>query len=159
LSLSRAGAAVAALAVAAFCFGTTESLPIGLLPQISSGLHVSPSAVGLIVTGYGLVVAAASVPLARLTANVRRRRLLAVVMALFVAATVQHRHRRRRRAGRFDPSLTGARDTALAGLVTTSAAFLILAVQPSSRTREATRPSTRQPAHSSDQTIPPSGEE
>lgn len=103
MSLSRAGAAVAALAVAAFCFGTTESLPIGLLPQISSGLHVSPSAVGLIVTGYGLVVAAASVPPARLTANVRRRRLLSVVMALFVAATVQHRHRRRRRAGRFDP--------------------------------------------------------
>ena len=49
--------AVAALALAAFCFGSTESMPIGLLPLISDGLHVSASAVGLLVTGYAVAVA------------------------------------------------------------------------------------------------------
>ena len=78
---------MAALALAAFCFATTESMPIGLLPLIADGLDVSPSAVGLLVTGYGLVVAIASVPLVWLTARVRRRQLLTVVMLVFIVMT------------------------------------------------------------------------
>lgn len=80
----RAGAAVAALALAAFCFGTTENLPIGLLPLIADDLDVSASAVGLLVTGYGIVVAVVSVPLVKLTVRVGRRPLLTGVMALFI---------------------------------------------------------------------------
>ncbi len=31
---------------------TAETLPIGLVPQLSAGLHVRPGAVGLLVTVY-----------------------------------------------------------------------------------------------------------
>lgn len=50
--------------LAAFTFNTAENLPIGLLELISVSLHVPLSAVGLLVTGYGVTVAAASLPLA-----------------------------------------------------------------------------------------------
>ncbi|MFI0350338.1 MFS transporter [Actinomadura sp. 9N407] len=79
---------MAALAVAAFCFGTTESLPIGLLPFISADLDSSASAVGLLVTGYGVVVALVSVPITKLTVRVPRRPLLTGVMAVFVLMTL-----------------------------------------------------------------------
>lgn len=46
--------------LAAFTFNTAENLPIGLLELISVSLHVPLSAVGLLVTGYGVTVAAAS---------------------------------------------------------------------------------------------------
>ncbi|WP_200827331.1 MFS transporter [Thermomonospora echinospora] len=84
----RAVAAVAALAVAAFCYGTTESLPVGLLPLIAGDLETSKSAVGLLVTGYGLTVAAVSVPLTKMTGRVPRRYLLSGLLAVFVVATV-----------------------------------------------------------------------
>ncbi|MEV4004491.1 MFS transporter [Actinomadura sp. NPDC049753] len=83
----RAGAAVAALALAAFAFGTTENLPIGLLPLMADDLDVSASTVGLLVTGYGVVVAVVSVPLVRLTVRVGRRPLLTGVMAVFLVMT------------------------------------------------------------------------
>ena len=83
----RAGAAVAALALGAFAFGTTENLPIGLLPLMADDLDVSASTVGLLVTGYGVVVAVVSVPLVRLTVRVGRRPLLTGVMAVFLVMT------------------------------------------------------------------------
>ncbi len=81
---ARARTAVLALSLAAFCFVTTESLPIGLLRLIADDLDVSPSAVGMLVTGYGIVIAVVSVPLVRMTARMGRRRLLTGVMLLFV---------------------------------------------------------------------------
>ncbi|GAA3924680.1 MFS transporter [Actinomadura viridis] len=85
--MTRRGAAVAALAVAAFCFNTTENLPIGLLRFIAADLDTSPSAVGLLVTGYGIVVAAVSVPITRLTVRVPRRPLLSGVLLVLVLMT------------------------------------------------------------------------
>ncbi|MFG2088110.1 MULTISPECIES: MFS transporter [unclassified Spirillospora] len=85
MSAARARVAVLALSLAAFCFVTTESLPIGLLRLIADDLDVSPSAVGLLVTGYAAVVAVVCVPLVRVTARMGRRRLLTGVMLLFVA--------------------------------------------------------------------------
>src|SRR4051794_38877177 len=79
--------AVLALALASFCYGTTENLPVGLLPLIAADLHRSPSAVGLLVTGYGLTVAVVSVPLTRLTARMRRRVLLPGLLSIFVLTT------------------------------------------------------------------------
>jgi predicted MFS family arabinose efflux permease len=76
-----------ALAASAFTFNTTENLPIGLLPLISTDLGISLPATGHLVTGYGLTVALASLPLAQLTRNVPRRWLLAGVLAVLVAAT------------------------------------------------------------------------
>jgi predicted MFS family arabinose efflux permease len=73
------------LALTAFAFVTTELLPIGVLTLIASDLARSPSQVGLVVSGYAVVVVLGSVPLTRLTDRVPRRQLLAVTMALFAA--------------------------------------------------------------------------
>jgi DHA1 family inner membrane transport protein len=81
-------AALAALGGAAFCFVTGETLPVGLLPQLSAGLSVSLSAVGLLVTIYALVVVAVSAPLTHLTRGIPRRPLLSGLLATFVLATL-----------------------------------------------------------------------
>jgi DHA1 family inner membrane transport protein len=81
-------AALAALGGAAFCFVTGETLPVGLLPQLSAGLSVSLSAVGLLVTIYALVVVAVSAPLTHLTRGISRRPLLSGLLATFVLGTL-----------------------------------------------------------------------
>ena len=43
------------LAGATFGYVTAETLPIGLVPQLSAGLHVRPGTVGLLVTAYAAV--------------------------------------------------------------------------------------------------------
>lgn len=84
----RAVAALGALTVAVFCIGTTESLPSGLLPQISRGLGVSLFAAGQLVTAYALTVLLCTLPLTHLTRRLRRRHLLIGLMALFVLANL-----------------------------------------------------------------------
>ncbi|MEU4408733.1 MFS transporter [Streptosporangium sp. NPDC023963] len=79
--------ALTALTLAVFIYVTTESLPIGLLPLIAQDLGTSPSAVGLLVTGYGLIIVLVSLPLTRLTRRLPRRRLLCVLLGIFVVAT------------------------------------------------------------------------
>ncbi|MFJ3823551.1 MFS transporter [Streptomyces nodosus] len=79
-------AALGALMAATFCIVTTENLPAGLLPQISSGLGVSLSATGQLVTGYALTVTLLTVPLTYATRRIPRRPLLLGLMALFVLA-------------------------------------------------------------------------
>jgi MFS transporter, DHA1 family, inner membrane transport protein len=92
LSLTRgraaATAAIGALILATFCFVTSENLPAGLLPLIAADLHSSQSAVGSLVTGYGLTVAVVSVPLTRATHQIPRRYLLCGLLAVFVLATL-----------------------------------------------------------------------
>jgi DHA1 family inner membrane transport protein len=75
------------LAVSTFVFVTSETLPIGLLPLIADDLGATQAAVGLLVTGYGLVVVVTSIPLTRWTHHVPRRRLLTVLLGVFVLAT------------------------------------------------------------------------
>ncbi|MBO3750665.1 MFS transporter [Streptosporangiaceae bacterium NEAU-GS5] len=87
-STARAIGALLALSASTFIFVTTETLPIGLLTLISADLSKSPSAIGLLVTGYGLVVVVASIPLTQLTRRVPRRLLLSSLLAMFVAASV-----------------------------------------------------------------------
>ena len=79
--------ALSVLSLSTFAYVTTESLPIGLLPLIAHDLGSTASAVGLLVTAYGLVVVLASIPLTRLTQRINRRRLLCGLLAVFVAAT------------------------------------------------------------------------
>ncbi|MER7889006.1 MFS transporter [Micromonospora sp. NPDC094482] len=86
VSPRRASAALVVLSLTAFAFITTELLPIGLLTLIAPDLDRSRSQVGLLVSGYAVVVVLASVPLARLTQRVPRRQLLGVTMLLFAAA-------------------------------------------------------------------------
>jgi predicted MFS family arabinose efflux permease len=84
----RAKIALAALALTTFAYVTTETLPIGLLPQIADDLGTSRSAVGLLVTAYGLVVVIATIPLTRLTHRFSRRRLLGSLLVVYVVATI-----------------------------------------------------------------------
>jgi DHA1 family inner membrane transport protein len=85
--VTRARLALAALALSTFTYVTTETLPIGLLPQIAGGLHTRASSVGLLVTAYGLIVVVATLPLTRLTRRWPRRRLLGVLLGVFVVST------------------------------------------------------------------------
>jgi len=87
-STHRPGVALAALAVATFCYVTVEVLPIGLLTVIAADLHKSRSQTGLLVTGYALVVIIASIPLARVTQRVPRRLVLGVTLGVLVLATL-----------------------------------------------------------------------
>jgi len=80
--------ALIALSIAAFAYVTSETLPIGLLSLISRGTHTSLSAVGLLVTCYGLVVIVASIPLTQLTRRVPRRHLMSGLLAVFALATL-----------------------------------------------------------------------
>ncbi len=74
--------------LAAFTFNTAENLPVGLLELVSHGLRVSASAVGCLVTGYGVTVAVASLPLAHATRAVPRRQVLTALFAVLVASTL-----------------------------------------------------------------------
>jgi DHA1 family inner membrane transport protein len=85
--VTRARLALATLALSTFTYVTTETLPIGLLPQIAGGLHARASSVGLLVTAYGLVVVVATLPLTRLTRGWPRKRLLGVLLGIFVVST------------------------------------------------------------------------
>jgi DHA1 family inner membrane transport protein len=79
---------VLALAASAFAYVTTENLPIGLLPELADALDRSTSAVGMLVTAYGLVVVAATIPLTRLTRGIDRRTLLVVLLGIFTTFTL-----------------------------------------------------------------------
>jgi hypothetical protein len=80
-STRKAVVALLALAVSTFVYVTTEILPIGLLLLIAADLGIEPSAVGLLVTWYGLVVVAhttrpattTTAPTAPSTSHQRRR--------------------------------------------------------------------------------------
>jgi DHA1 family inner membrane transport protein len=71
------------LAAATCAAVTTEMLPVGLLPSISQGLHVSESQVGLLVSGYAAVVAVASIPMAAALQRLPRRPVLAVLLVTY----------------------------------------------------------------------------
>ncbi|MEU5310475.1 MFS transporter [Streptomyces sp. NPDC021562] len=74
--------------LAAFTFNTAENLPIGLLELISGSLRVSVSAVGLLVTGYGVTVALASLPLVHVTRAMPRRHVLTVLLTVLVVSSL-----------------------------------------------------------------------
>ncbi|GAA2803457.1 MFS transporter [Kribbella solani] len=87
LSSRRANAALVLLGVSTFSFVTIEVLPIGLLTVIAGDLDRSRSQVGLLVTGYAVVVVLASLPLARLTQRLPRRQVLGGTLGVLAVAT------------------------------------------------------------------------
>lgn len=70
-----------ALAAAAFAYVTAETLPIGLLPEISSDMGVSESSVGLLLTFYAYGVAVMTLPLIAHVREWPRRRVVVVTVA------------------------------------------------------------------------------
>lgn len=79
-------AAMAVLATIAFTAITTELLPSGLLPQISSGLNVSEPVAGYLAAAYAAVIVVTVVPAARLLAGIPRHALLVGLVVTFAAS-------------------------------------------------------------------------
>lgn len=69
------------LAAAAFAYVTAETLPVGLLPEISADMSVSESSVGLLLTFYAYGVAAMTMPLMTFVHRWPRRRVVVVTVA------------------------------------------------------------------------------
>lgn len=68
--------ALLALAMTGFICILTETLPAGLLPEISAGLSISPSIAGQLVTAYAAGSLLTAIPLTLLTRSWPRRRVL-----------------------------------------------------------------------------------
>lgn len=76
------------LALGAFAIGVTEFTPMGLLPQIASGVGVSIPTAGLLISAYALGVLVGA-PIMTLTfARVSRRTLLVGLMGIFTVGNV-----------------------------------------------------------------------
>jgi predicted MFS family arabinose efflux permease len=82
ISRRRTNLALAALASAGFVYVTAETAPIGLLPQLSHGLHVSAGAVGLLVSIYAGVAGLAAIPVTAWTTRVPKGRLVMGALSL-----------------------------------------------------------------------------
>ncbi|MFF9838607.1 MFS transporter [Streptomyces sp. NPDC020422] len=80
--------ALLALAIGAFGVGTTEFVIMGLLPEIAADYGVSIPTAGLLVTGYALGVVIGAPLLTVLGNKVSRKRMLMVLMGLFVAGNL-----------------------------------------------------------------------
>lgn len=77
-------AALLALAMTGFVCIVTETIPAGLLPQISEGLSISQSAAGQMVTAYALGSLLAAIPLTIATQGWRRRNVLLLTLGGFL---------------------------------------------------------------------------
>ncbi|MEE1740545.1 MFS transporter [Streptomyces sp. BE147] len=73
------------LAGAAFVTILTEALPAGVLPVLSTDLHVTEARAGLLVTVYALAAALTAIPVTAWTLIVPRRTLLVALLLGFAA--------------------------------------------------------------------------
>ena len=76
------------LATCVFFAICTEMLPVGLLPQIASGLRVSASTAGILVSSYAVIVAIASVPIAAVAERWPRRLVLAILLGTYAVSNL-----------------------------------------------------------------------
>ena len=77
-------AGLLALAMTGFICIVTETLPAGLLPQISAGLDISAALAGQMVTAYALGSLLAAIPLTIATRGWRRRNVLLLTIIGFL---------------------------------------------------------------------------
>ena len=61
----------------------SELVPSGILPEMSEGLHVSYSSIGLLVSVYAIASAVGTIPLITLTMPMNRKKLLTILMYIF----------------------------------------------------------------------------
>ncbi|RKR73933.1 MFS transporter [Frondihabitans australicus] len=85
---ARAVIGIAVLALSCFFAITTELMPVGLLGQMSSSLHVSESTMGVVVTVYALAVALLALPLTWATARFPRRTVLVATLVGYAASNL-----------------------------------------------------------------------
>jgi DHA1 family inner membrane transport protein len=84
----RGALALAALGLGAFAVGTTELLVVGVLDLIAEDMAVSVSSAGQLVTAYALGISIGAPILTALTTRLRRRELLLLSLAAFVAGNL-----------------------------------------------------------------------
>nr|WP_202427544.1 MFS transporter [Duganella margarita] len=77
-----------ALAVGAFGIGTTEFSPMGLLPVIAEGVHVSIPSAGLLISAYALGVMIGAPVMTLLLARLRAKHALMVLLSIFVVGNL-----------------------------------------------------------------------
>lgn len=77
---------VIGLTFSAFVFNTSEFVPIGLLSDIATDFQISEAHAGLLITIYAWVVALVSLPLMMLFSKWDYRKLLFMVIGLFIAS-------------------------------------------------------------------------
>jgi DHA1 family inner membrane transport protein len=80
--------ALLALTAGAFGIGTTEFVIMGLLLQVSTDLHVSIAAAGLLISGYALGVAVGAPVLTIATRRIPRKTVLLALMAIFTLGNI-----------------------------------------------------------------------
>jgi DHA1 family inner membrane transport protein len=80
--------ALLALAVGAFGIGTTEFSPMGLLPVIAEGVHVSIPSAGLLISAYALGVMIGAPIMTLLLARLRAKHALVVLLSIFVVGNL-----------------------------------------------------------------------
>lgn len=61
----------------------SELVPSGILPEMSSGLQVSYSAIGFLVSVYAIASAIGTIPLITLTMSMNRKNLLMILLIIF----------------------------------------------------------------------------
>ncbi len=72
------------LTFAVFVFNTSEFMPIGLLSDIASDLHITASRAGLLISVYAWMVAIMSLPLMILASRMEMKRLMITVVTVFM---------------------------------------------------------------------------
>lgn len=77
-------AALWALTISAFAIGTTEFVIVGLLPTVAKDLSITIPSAGLLVSLYAIGVAIGAPILTALTSSVPRKKLLILLMGLFI---------------------------------------------------------------------------
>ena len=77
---------VLTLTLCVFVFNTSEFIPIGLLTDISRDFGISEARTGWLVTLYAWVVALLSLPLMLLASRLECRRLMMLILGLFVVS-------------------------------------------------------------------------
>lgn len=85
---NRTTARLIALAGATFVYVTFEVFPVGLIQNIAAGVDVTTGKVGLLVSGYAIVAALATIPTVALASRVSRRTALVVSLLFLVVAEV-----------------------------------------------------------------------
>jgi predicted MFS family arabinose efflux permease len=81
--MARAVGVLITLATMGFLMVTNEIMPFGLINLMAADLGRSQSQIGLLVTGFAVVVLLASVPLALATKRIPRRQLLTITMIMW----------------------------------------------------------------------------
>ncbi|HEY8788338.1 MAG TPA: MFS transporter [Actinopolymorphaceae bacterium] len=81
-------AALLVMAFMGFLLIATETMPAGLLPQISAGLTISEGSAGQLVSAYALGTVLATMPLIALTRGLRRKPIFVFGITGFLITTV-----------------------------------------------------------------------